>query len=770
MKINLLSRPVSGWCGDSDLLKKIFLLAWLVVFCALAAGSYGLKFDSDLWLSPDHPLEKQLNYLAEEFEEGESLFLILPLKQNFFSAPDVFPAIDDFEKNLRRVPGVTKTLSPLSAKIVVKKDGELQIRSFTSALQTGVIKNYGQFEALFTASPYHGKLLSRDGKTVGIQTRLDTRNLAAKRDKTLELIEEEIAYSPFRDVLLAGDAALKWEINRTVRNELFVLLVIGAAVVAFFLCVFVRDRFQVAVLMACLAIAVVQSLAMVNFLGHALTPVSLSVPLMVAVIVIADGLHIFSIWNKKAGALRATIGKTWLPCLVTSLTSAVGFGAFSVSNLIPVSNFGTDSFAAIVLCYPLLVATVWGALWAFPRYALRTNLKPGDKITSFTLWFSSKFSERRKQTALVFVAFCLVMAFSLSFARTETNFLNVLFKKSSLISAAFHSADENLGGSSSVEILVDSQSAKFFHKFDNMNRVRHLVGDVNSSVFVNDSNSYLLPLEITHRPLAAESESFSYLPRNDNELAQELLFLEFSRGEREKDLVSPYLNFNSSAARIEARIPNLTSSELDSLIGFTESASSKIFPDARILISGIGTYIHRLSGYVISTQIKSFALAFAVIGALFVTVFGARLGMAGFVSNLFPVLLSTGMLAVLKVPFDFATILVAGVTLGLSVDDSIHFLYHYKRNEGGHQHSESRIKQTLSIVARPVVLTSLLFCVTLWVFCFSTFVVMVKFALFTIAGLAGAVLSTVLFLPCLVGIFTQGGKCRRPLIRPDISG
>ncbi len=646
---------------------------------------------------------------------------------------------------------------------MVKKDGELQIRSFTSALKTGVIKNDGQFEALFTASPYHKKLLSQDGKTVGIQTRIDTRNRSAERSKVLERIEEEITYSPFRGVLLAGDAALKGEINRTVRNELFALLSIGAVVLAFFLYIFVRDPFQVGVLLACFATAVMQSFAAVNFLGHALTPVSLSIPLMVAVIVIADGLHIFAIWNREAressNPLRSTIGKTWLPCLVTSLTSAVGFGAFSVSNLIPVGNFGIDSFIAIALCYPLLVATVWGALWVFPRHALRTNLKDGGKITSFTLRVSSKFSGRRKQTAIAFVAFSLIMAFSLSFARTETNFLNVLFKKSSRISEAFHSADEKLGGSGSLEILVEAQSANFFRKIENMNRVRQLVEGVNTSSFVNDSNSYLLPLEITHRPLAAETGSSLTLPRSDNELAQELLFLEFSRGEREKDLVSPYLNFNSSTARIEVQTPNLTSSELGSLIEFARLVSSEAFPDARILITGIGAYIQRLSGYVISTQIKSFVLTFAVIGTLFVFVFGVRLGMAGFVSNLFPVFLSTGMLAVLEVPFDFATILVAGVTLGLSVDDSIHFLHHYKRSKGGHlQDSENRIEQTLSIVARPVVLTSILFCAALAVFFTSSLVVMVKFALFTIVGLTGAVLSAVLFLPCLVEVFCDKKK------------
>ncbi len=65
----------------------------------------------------------------------------------------------------------------------------------------------------------------------------------------------------------------------------------------------------------------------------------------------------------------------------------------------------------------------------------------------------------------------------------------MLFKKSNRISKAFHSADEKLGGSGSLKILVEAQNAKFSGKVENMNRIRQLVERINSSPFANDSNS-----------------------------------------------------------------------------------------------------------------------------------------------------------------------------------------------------------------------------------------------------------------------------------------
>ncbi len=480
--------------GDSNLLKRIFLVFWFTVFCAITAFSFDLKFDSDRWLSPDHPIEKQIEYLDEEFEKGETLFLIVPLEKNFFSIPDIFPSIESFEKRLSGLPGVIKSVSPLSAKTAVQKDGTLQIRSFSSALQTGAITDIRQFQKLFASSPYEGKLLSGDGKTMAIQMKVDTRSHAERRNKLVESIEEKIGKSPFPSVLLAGDAALKAEINRNVRNEIFPLLAAGACVIAVFLIVFIRSIFQVVVLMSCLMVATLQSMATINFLGHALTPVSLSLPLMVAIIVIADGLHIFSIWDGETAAgslnpLRSTIGKTWLPCLITSLTSAVGFGAFSISEIVPVSNFGIDSIVAISVCYPLLVSTVWGALWIFPAAMLRKPSKGGRRITSTTLRFSSKFSRRPEKTALVFTIFSLLLGLSLFYAETETNFLNVLFKKSSRISEAFGEADRKLGGSGSLEVVIDGKNPDFFRGIKNFNRLKKLVGSMNSNSLVNDSDT-----------------------------------------------------------------------------------------------------------------------------------------------------------------------------------------------------------------------------------------------------------------------------------------
>ena len=738
-------------------LRVVLPLLWLAVVVVTAAGVAGLRFDSDAWLAPEHPLEQQLDHVADEFEEGETLLLIIPLQNPFFSTPDIFPALQALEERLLDIPGVLDSRSPLSAKTVVSADG-LQVRSFANALEVGAFKSIDELQAAFRQSPYAGRILSADGKTLAIRLRTDTRNRAVLREEVMRAVEGEVGDSRFAGAVLSGDTALKTEINRAVRDQLPVLLGLGALVVFVFLYAFLRHGYQVATLMICLGVAVAQSLTVINLLGHSLTPVSIALPLLVCIIVIADGLHILAIWDRESASgasnpLRATMAKTWLPCLMTSLTSAIGFGAFFVSELLPVRNFGFDSMLAIALCYPWLIATVWGALALFPAKMAARPKRQTATVAGAVLAALA----RRKKAAPVFGLAALALALSLLGAHAETNFLYVLFKESSPVAKAFAVTDRRLGGSGSIEVLIDGGQEEFFKSIDNFNRVKALASAMSAHEYVSHADSYVLPLRVTHHAL---SDDGSLLPRNSDELAQEIFFLELSRGEQGRDLLGPYLNFPAATARLEAQTPNLVSSKLDSVITFLSLRAREAFPEAQVTITGSGHYAHQLSRYVISTQTSSFLLTLGVIAVVFFALFGLRLGAAGFVCNLFPVLAATGALCLLRVPFDFATVLVAGVTLGLSVDDSIHFLHHYKRERTLATDTQTALEHAMRIVARPIVITSMLFCLGLAVFLSSSLVVMIKFAIFTIIGLVAAMLSAVVLLPWLVEVFA--GRAPRP--------
>ena len=157
------------------------------------------------------------------------------------------------------------------------------------------------------------------------------------------------------------------------------------------------------------------------------------------------------------------------------------------------------------------------------------------------------------------------------------------------------------------------------------------------------------------------------------------------------------------------------------------------------------------------TQAVSILLTLLIIGALLLIQFGLRAGLCGLVANLLPLAATAGLVAWLNYPFDFAAILIAGVTLGLSVDDTIHFLHHYRRGA-----SDTPRRHALGRTARPIAVTTLLFCCGLGVIAFSDLVVLRRFAAFAMFGMGAALASMLLFLPAALAIFSPSSFLRSP--------
>lgn len=736
------------------------------LFAALLIPAAKLRFDSDRWLPDGHPMQRGLDYLAEEFQPGEGLAVLLRLPGDFFALPDFERArIAELGDSLAALPGVLELRSPLAARTIFRDSQTLQIRSFGNALETGAIGSAAEYRRRFRASPYDGLLLAGDGRTLAIEMRTDTRHRAEAREQLLRQVERTIASAGFAldasqpsGAALAGEAALNGRINRTLRSELASLLAIGAAALAFFLAVALRSPGQVAALLICTAASVLQCLAAIALLGHSLTPVSLCLPLLAAVIAVADGLHILAIWNEQNAqrgnaqraapygeALRQTIRRSWLPCLLASLSSAAGFGAFALSELIPLRHFGLDSMAAIALCFPTIVGVLWTALWLFPAQLGPARTAQPGRAQHALLRLSALAAAQPRRVALAGLCASLLLAGLLGLARSETNFLSVFFRESSAIHRAFNLADRELGGSGGLDLVL-GEAPGHFRSLGAFQNVAALAAKLQSHPQVNRAESYLLPVSMVHRALRGGAQN---LPGRADELAQELFFLDLSRGERERDLLGNYLDFDGASTRLRLRTPNLGSQQLGALIAFARGEAARAAPEARLLVTGSGAHIHELSRYVLQTQRRSFLLTLALVGALFALWFGPRLGLAGLLANIFPVLAATASICALRIPFDFATILVAGVTLGLSVDDSIHLLHHYRRARRAGEPPRPALSGSLRLVLRPVFLTSALFCLGLAVFFSSSLVILLKFAAFTIVGLLAALLSALVLLPAL---------------------
>ena len=185
-------------------------------------------------------------------------------------------------------------------------------------------------------------------------------------------------------------------------------------------------------------------------------------------------------------------------------------------------------------------------------------------------------------------------------------------------------------------------------------------------------------------------------------------------------MLADTVNFGFDAKHLRAHTPNLSSTKLEALIVEMDEQLSALDPQAlpEVIYTGHSVFFGQLSGYILETQLVTIILTFCFIFVILMLEFDFRLAMAGMLACSLPILITMGSIAALGLPFDFATVIIASVTMGLSIDDTIHILHRYRFHlVDEHRSQFQSLRQALFIPGRPIV-QSTLFCFGAGVFDF----------------------------------------------------
>ena len=741
--------------------KKIFIIsAFVLANLALGFIGFHADFDNSKWLGKDNPHKINKHYLYEEFDKGEDLLVAIDLGREFFSQ-DIMDAVNSLAERIEEINGVIEVKSPLQSTTIIQKNGQLQITSFEDALEAGILPSTKAYEKRFIDSEYFGRLLSKDYKVfcfvIKIDAPLNQKNFKTRQGvirQTKSLLRE---YPLFGKQFFAGEAELNYQLDLNSRRDLLILLPLSALLIILFLYFIFRSLLKAGLILLAALSSLLTTFSVSVIQGHSITVLGMSLPILILVIAIADAIHIMSRWQSlsktipdEAKLLKETILQTWLPCLITTVTTTIGFGCFYISELIPLKHFGADAGIAIFIAYCFIMSTMWAGLYLLGGRFLKEKKHHAskDRLTFFLQKLYDLSVKYHWQIIFITLTVSVASGYLLTKAYTETNFLDVFFKKSSPTYRAFDYVDKYLGGTGSVDIIFKSKNHGEFKKIESLNMLFNVENTMKKYELVKYVQSYLNPVRIIHKEFRKDK---SRLPKNVRQLEQEILFLEFSRGAEKNDVLSPYVDFTYKNSRMHIQAPNLSSTLSNRIKIFIQEQLNML--NLSYVITGSSIYFEILSSYVIDTQLLSILITSIFIWVLFIANFGLRLGSLGMIPNIIPLLIVTGLISAFHIPFDFATVLVASVSFGLCVDNSIHFVHYYKLKVEKNIFFEESIRETVQVLGRPLVYTTFLFCMGFSILLASEMVVLVKFGAFTFIALVLALLSNVVILPAFLKAF-----------------
>lgn len=720
-----------------------------------------LRMDNDHWLSPQDPVEKSYQEFQTNFSQNPEVALVIEASDFFSEA--TLKKIKALREDLKQIAHVHDVVTPLEMVFFEGRRDQLQISSFMALLEKDHWQNPERYRDKIKQLFYGHFFVSQDEKyflsLISFPLK-ETQNPSwnkVRRQVFVEIQQAVKKHFPQGHIRMVGEQYMKYQTDLRSMNSL--KFSIGAILLfaTLVLWLFLKRLLLILVPLCTTVVAVLGFFLLMAIFRQPLTIVSVSLPAMVLVTALCDSIHIclrYVQLRLRAGLLKSlqrTYQEKWLPSFFTAFTTAVGCGSFVSSRIIPLQSYSLIGFVAIILAFFVMLHLSILLIYYFDRFFIvqenREILAPQKIFKNLEKW-ATKYPKR----VLSGHAVVAVLLFgALFFLTTEASFIESFYKTNDPIRQNYVFFDKTFQGSGQYEIILKGSEGTFLNP-KQIAEVESIKKELKQIHSFSGSVAYTDWLKSLHGALYPEVSNQSSFPKLPNQVAQELMLYELSNSESAPDVISHYLSYDQGSARIRASFYQQNSKKIEE----TLTKLNQIVPRNTSLnyeITGSEPRYNVLSNYLLNTQIQSILYSFVVIYLCFLIPFGFRLGFIGMIPNIFPVLFVYGVMAVTRVPVDFATILIEALVLGVAVDDTIHYLFHYQHIKTTHVREKSAL--TAESVGMGTFMTSLVLLITFVVFSFSDLLILMRFGIFAALGMVAGFWADMVLLPNLLIVFDR---------------
>lgn len=528
-------------------------------------------------------------------------------------------------------------------------------------------------------------------------------------------------------------------------------------------------------------LSAIWTIGFASWLGVTFTAFLILTVVMILVIGIADSIHVLSGYeyfrNKGQDhktAIRSAFHSSANACFLTAVTSMVAMLSVVFTPIVPIQVFGIATAAGIGLAFlfTIYVLPLMIDLWWVPRRTdalqgrhRRITAAFGKYVPNVALLVQKMlqkvfpFVQKRKYAiAFVFMAALGTCLYGMFNVRVDTD-VKAQFPKNARIRENIDVADRNMMGSQTLEVYLDLGSEYALHDpfvLKNMDELQHKI-ESKYGKYVVRTLSLVDVAKKSYQVLNDDRPDMYVIPDTQEVLSNTLFLFDNSNPDQRRKMVSD----DYSKSHITVYLRNGGSYEYTQIfkdiqkdIDTTTTALKQKYPNTRASVTGLFTLMMQGADYLSWTSLQEFGTAILTVSIILLLIFGSlKAGLVSVVSNAIPVTLTFGLMGLLDVPLDFTTVLIAPIVLGIAVDDTIHFLTHYKHEVSKDGDINRALIQTIEEAGQAVTFTSLILAFGLSVLAFSSSVGNANVGIYgSLAVLVGLVCE-LLLLPALVLIF-----------------
>ncbi len=542
--------------------------------------------------------------------------------------------------------------------------------------------------------------------------------------------------------------------------------------------VFKNIKWVIMPLLGC-ATSVVMMIGLLGLVGWKVTVISSNFIALMLILNMAMNIHVtvrFLQLKKEfnqlstSQAVLETSKKMFLPILYTVLTTICAFLSLIFSGIKPIIDFGWMMTMGLIVSIAVTFLLLPSLLTLFASEDdININDKEKSKITSAL----ANFAKNSKvliigSTITVFV----LSIIGISKLEVENSFINY-FDKETEIYKGMKKIDDDLGGTTPLNVIIKFPSKKKVEEDDEFSEWEEDTRKEEDKAkywFTRDKMDKIIKVHdyLDSLPEIGKVLSFGSILRVAEDLNQkELQSLEiavlYSKIPKEikKEIVSPYISVEKDEARVSVRIKDslkdLRRNDLIKKIN-TELNIKLGLEESEYKLAGVLILFNNLLQSLFKSQILTLGIVMFGISAMFFILFrNSVLAFIGVIPNFLAAFFILGIIGLMEIPLDMMTITIAAITIGIAVDNSIHYIYRFREEFKKINNYKKTLDRCHSTVGIAILNTSITIVFGFSILVLSNFIPTIYFGFFTGIAMLLALISVLTLLPKLILVFEPFG-------------
>lgn len=663
-------------------------------------------------------------------------------------------SIQVLQNTLSTNPVVLKTYSLFDANYPLLVGNKL----VSTRLYDSKRSDTSQLKLLNQFSDLSNQLISENRENLFLYVQLLPSNeIEAIKSKEIEEVISTIQeHSP--NAIISGPPVLNEAYNEGLFLEAVIFGTLSFIVILFVLFRLLPSRKYMGIAIGSILLPPLYLLGLVGFFDIKLNMISALIPTLLLVYALSDTVHIINALHRsrinypnksQLDWIVLTIKHSFIPCMLTTLTTIIGYLALVFSGLPALNSMG---FLAAI---GILIAFFMGYLVLILRLSFTIQDNPlFDRFRHSNSTFSFEkminqilvFSHLSKAKIIFILAITLSVVFWNSwFVSVDTKSIDLLADgsaKNDIIAL-----EEQLGGSFRMQLDLQFLNNREMFSEDNLEKLSAL-----DQRLRNDDQIKSVFSIYSLKKFFENRYPQGVFRKDQLENEKSLMSLVENSG----NSIFNLFNLAKNTLSFTITFPQSSSAEIGQLIQRIENDYEEVFGRSAtyLKINGFATVFARLNEYVVQSQLRSFIIAFLLIGVFFILYLRSiKRAILVLIPNLIPVFTVSTLMVWLDISLGVTTAMIAPIVLGISMDDTLHILYNFRSNQKLNKDIAQALEYSIKITSPSLIISSVSLAIGFLIISFSSIPAVADFGLLCMVAVLSALFVDLLIVPALIRRF-----------------